>query len=216
MRQTVVIADDHAGYRLGLRTLLESDGRFEVVGESADGLDAFSLIEELRPRFALLDLGMEGLSGLEVIRALRRAKNEVRIVVVTNFADEAACLDAEDEGANAFVLKTRDLADVLAALDAVSDSDRFAQFGFSGAALAHRREVRAVLRKDALRVYNLSPRESEVLHLFAQGFISSKEIGAALQIDPHTADGVVSSLLRKIGCSSRGELLRFALRTKPS
>lgn len=206
---TVLLADDHAVVRLGLRRLLEGEPGFRIVGEVADGLEVLSEVESLHPDLLVLDVVMPGLSGLEVLRQVRKCWPKTRVVVLSMHASEAYVLEALRNGAEAYVLKGSDGSEVLEAMWAV---------------LAGRRHLSAPLSQLAIQAYlekaeaaapdpydALTTREREVLQLAAEGYSNSK-IAARLFISRRTVETHRANLFVKLGLRTQTDLVRYALR----
>lgn len=205
----LVVADDHAILRQGLRTLLESQEGWRVVGEAADGLTTLALIRELHPDVAVLDLQMPDLGGLEVARRVREHAPETRVVMLSMHAGEPFVREALRHGATGYVLKGSASGDLITAVQA---------------ALAGRRYLSPVLNDRAIELYVtqaadeegldryelLTNREREVLQLSVQG-MTYAEIGGRLSISPRTAESHRINLLRKLGFRDQAELVRFAI-----
>jgi len=209
MKTTIVLADDHPIVRLGLRTVLEAEPDFQVIGEAGDGLETMSLVERLQPQVLVLDLLMPGLSGLEVARQVRQRAPETRVIVLSMHANEAYVLEALRHGAAAYVLKETSSAELVQAVRTVAAGRRYLSRPLSERAL----EVYAQ-RAEAtpLDLYEtLTTREREVLHLAAEG-CSNSEIATRLSISPRTAETHRSNLMQKLGLHSQTELVRYALR----
>ncbi len=124
-RTTVVLADDHHIVRQGLRTLLEAEGDFAVIGEEADGLKVVALVERLRPDVLLLDVRMPGLNGLEITRQIVQRALKTRIVILSMHADRNLVLDALRHGAAGYVLKDAPPSDMLVAVREVTAGRRY-------------------------------------------------------------------------------------------
>lgn len=205
----VVLADDHAIVRQGLRTLLEQDGCCQVVGEATDGLTAIDLITQLRPDIAILDVQMPDLDGIEVARRVATSSPETRVIMLSMHSDEPYVLDALRHGAFGYVLKGSATTDVLEAVRAVSAGHRYLSVPLAERAMdAYARDASKSGRPPD-RYDLLSRREREVFQLAAQG-LTNADIGERLAISPRTAETHRANLLRKLGIQSQTELVRFA------
>jgi two-component system response regulator NreC len=206
---TLLLADDHAIVRLGLRRLLEDEPGLEVVGEAGSGLEVLSEVERLHPDVLVLDLMMPGLSGLEVLRQVRKCHPKMRVVILSMHADEGYVFEALRNGAVAYVLKGSDGSEVKEAVRAVIAGHRFLS-----PPLSERVIQSYVERGDGvvLDAYDaLTGREREVLQLAAEGHGNS-EIAARLFISRRTVESHRANLFVKLGLHSQTDLVRYALR----
>jgi DNA-binding NarL/FixJ family response regulator len=201
----VLVADDHQMVREGLRALLsESEGVVEVVGEAANGDDAVSLAEALRPDVVLMDLLMPGTDGVEATRRLRDRGVGSRVIILTSFDDEARVRDAIRAGAIGYLMK-----DVLKSqlVDAVQAAAR-------GVPTLHPQAQRHLMREVAAPpapspFAALTGREVDVLRLIARGE-SNKRIAAELCLSIGTVKGYVSAIFAKLGVGDRTQAALFA------
>jgi DNA-binding NarL/FixJ family response regulator len=205
---TIVLADDHALIREGLRTVLAGEGDWLVVGEAADGMEAMALAEQLQPDVLIVDLMLPSLSGLEVIREVARRVKRTRIVALSMHANESYVLAALRNGASAYVLKDTSSTEIIQAVREVLAGRRYLGPPLSQYAL----EAYIQKAKGApLDLYEtLTTREREVLHLAAQGE-TTPAIAARLGVSPRTVETHRTNLMRKLGLRSHTDLIRYAL-----
>jgi len=208
-RATVVLADDHHIVRKGLRTLLEAEGDFSVIGEEADGLNVVALVERLRPDVLLLDVQMPGLNGLEVTRQIVQRALKTRVIILSMHANEIYVREALRHGAAGYVLKDANPAELLEAVREVSAGRRYLSRALSERAIDAYAEKARAAPADAYDL--LTTREREVLHLAAESS-STSEIAARLGISPRTVETHRENLMRKLGLQSQTALIRYALR----
>jgi DNA-binding NarL/FixJ family response regulator len=213
-RVRVVVVDDQALVRMGLRTLLGSEDDLDLVGEAADGREGLDLIRRLRPDVVLMDIRMPVLDGLSVLREIAddRTLRDVRVVMLTTFELDAYVFEALRHGASGFVLKDSDPAELLQAVRVVADGGSLlsptvtrrviAQFAGQGA-------VAAAPHPDLGR---LTDREREVVGWVATGR-SNDEIAAALVVSPDTVRTHVSRAMLKLGARDRAQLVVFAIQS---
>lgn len=206
---TIVLADDHPIVRQGLRTLLEAEPDFTIVGEAADGLETVELAGRLQPQVLILDLMLPGLSGLEVTRQVHQRSPQTRVVILSMHANEAYVLEALRNGAAAYVLKEAGAAELLQAVREVTAGRRYLSPPLSERAIEAYVEKAAAIPLGPSET--LTTREREVLHLAAEGH-SNAEIAARLGISPRTAETHRANLMRKLGLRSQTELIRYAMR----
>jgi DNA-binding NarL/FixJ family response regulator len=206
----ILLADDHALFRAGLRALLESEPRWEVVGEAANGNEAVARARELKPDIVIMDLSMPGANGLEATRAMRALGLECRVLVLTVHAEEEYLVPVVEAGASGYLTKTSADTDLLEALRVVARGEVYLPSRATTLLLRRYRETQDDPQQAGFR--ELSDREREVLVLTAEGF-SSREIGERLYISPKTVETYRSRIMVKLGLNHRSELVRFALRT---
>ncbi len=198
---TVVLADDHRVVRSGLRVLLESDGRFTVLGEAGDVAGTVQQVRECRPRVLVLDLNMGGDSSLDAIPQLRADWPETQIVVLTMQEDPAFARAARRAGALGYVLKDAADEELMNAVVLAAGGQTYLNPQL-GARLA------AQPAQDS-RPDNLSPRETEVLKLIALGHTNT-EIAASLFLSVRTVESHRAHIQQKIGLTTRAELVGYA------
>jgi two-component system response regulator NreC len=209
MKIRILLADDHAVLRAGLRLLLENQTGLEVVGEASSGLEALDLAIKLRPDLILLDLSMPGLGGLDALPALRKSVPEARVLILTMHDDPHYLRQALKNGASGYVLKKAADQELLSAVRAV----------MRGEVYVHPSMTR-VLLDDLLtdtptqggNVWEtLSEREQVVLKQVVLGYTGA-EIGEQLNLSIKTVDTYRMRGMEKLGLSSRAALVRFALK----
>ena len=203
----VLIADDHAVVRRGLRTFLDLQEDIDVVGEAEDGEEAIAEAERARPDVILLDLVMPRLDGVAAIRGIRERSPSTRVIVLTSFLDDDKLLPAVRAGAAAYLLKDVQPQDLVAAIRTVHG-------GESELHPAAAARVMAELADDGPQGdprATLTPRELEVLELIARGR-PNKLIARELGIAEKTVKTHVSNLLRKLGLTDRTQAALYAVR----
>lgn len=204
----VLLADDHAVLRAGLRLLLEAEPDMVVVGEAADGRQAVTLARELQPDVLLLDLTMPRLGGLDALGELRRLAPGCRVLVLTMHDDESYLRRALAAGAAGYVLKQADDRELLVALRAVARGEVYVPPALAPALLKdlipQRQPVSAPPR------HSLSEREEEVIRLVAQGY-TSQEVADQLGLAVTTVETYRARAMQKLGVRGRAQLVRYAL-----
>ena len=207
-RIRVLICDDHALFREGLRAVLREHARLEVVGEAAHGREAVERTLRLRPDVVLMDIEMPELSGLEATRRIVGAARGVRVLALTLYDDEeviASCLDA---GASGYVVKDGPSAQLVYAIEAVHAGKKY----LSPNALT--KVVQYGRRTPTRTPYDLlTSREREVLKLLADGH-TTKAVATRLQISTKTVDTHKTSLMRKLDIHDRTGLVKYAIRRR--
>jgi two-component system response regulator NreC len=209
MSISIVLADDHPVVRRGLRTLLESEPDFSIVGEAGDGLETVRLAERLQPDVLVLDLMMPGLSGLEVLRIVRERSPHTRIVVLSMYSTNAFIAEALKNGATGYVLKGCTEENLVRSVREAAASRRFLSPQVSEIAID---AYIAQAQPGAFDPHEtLTAREREVLQSAAEGKTCA-EIAALLHISQRTVENHRASLMRKLGLPNQTELVRYALR----
>ena len=201
----VLLADDHAIVRAGIRQFLERSSDIRVVAEADDGEMAKSLIQQNQPDIAVLDIQMPKSSGIEVTRWIRANTPQVGVLILTAFDDDPYVLAVLQAGANGYVMKTaspgeliqavRDVKDGKSVLDAKVTQKLLSQLSHS---------------KESTRVEALTNRELEVLELVAKGF-TNKAIGVQLKISDRTVQGHLAHIFDKLQAGSRTEAVMRAV-----
>lgn len=211
---SVVIVDDHPLFREGLRHAIASDARFDVVGESADGLDALALLKEKKPDVALLDLNLPRLSGLELAREVQAKNLRTKIVVLTMHKEEDTFNRALDVGVMGFVLKENPVQDVLASIVSVAAGEHYLSPSISGYLIRRRDRVDTlVASKPGLE--SLTKAERRILKLVAENK-TSREIAAELFVSPRTIEAHRANIALKLDLRGSNSLLQFAIENRSS
>jgi len=206
---TIVLADDHHVVRQGLRSLLEAEPDFSVVGETGDGLEAAQQVERLQPDALVLDLMMPGLNGLEVTRQVSRRSPRTCVVILSMYANEAYVLEALRAGAAAYVLKESTSAELVRAIREAVAGRRYLSPPLSERAIESYMQKAESAELDPYET--LTAREREVLHLVAEGHTNA-EIAGRLFISRRTVETHRTNLMRKLGLRTQTDLIRYALR----
>ncbi len=205
----IVIAEDHAVVRQGTRSLLEREDDLEVVGEAADGEQAVSLISQLRPDVAIVDIAMPKLNGIEVTRQVKSVLPSTAILVLTAYDNDEYIFALLEAGAAGYLLKDADSQEVVKAVRAVHAGE-----SILSPVIAHKviGRLKSPPVTDAEKpAGELSEREIDVLKLAAKG-MSNGDIGTALFISRRTVQGHLSSVFNKLGVGSRTEAIFQAVK----
>jgi two-component system response regulator NreC len=202
----VLIADDHAIVRAGLRTLIHAEPTMELVGEAAGGYEAIDLIEKAQPEVLVLDLSMPDLDGIAVIKKIKPQFPALRILILTIHEDEGLLRAALKAGASGYILKGAAESELISAVRTILRGELYVDPSMVRKLLSD--EVAQVVRHPQ-PIEALTPRETEVLKLIVQGY-TNRQIGDELSISIRTAESHRSNLSDKLGLHNRVELVRFA------
>jgi two-component system, NarL family, response regulator NreC len=210
MKLRVLIADDHGVVRKGLRLLLQQYPEIEVVGEAANGRDVVQQASQLTPNVILMDVAMPLLNGIEAAEQIRKANDQIGVIMLTMHADEGYLLRALNAGVRGYLLKESAEEDLLRAVRAVSQGKPF----FSPA-------ITQTLLEDYMRVLKqeglsdsfelLTTREKEVLQLLAEGK-SNKEVAYILNVSLYTVESHRTNLMQKLNLHNTAEIVLYAVR----
>jgi DNA-binding NarL/FixJ family response regulator len=213
----IVIVDDHALFRVGIRQILDREADFDVVGEADDARSAVDAALETSPDVVLMDLSLPSPGGIETTSRIKRELPSTAIIVLAVEEDEDALFDAIKAGAAAFILKDVGPDDLLTIIRRVVNGEYLINDKvFSKPAVASRvlKEFRelAVYGQDAAPIFApLSPREVEILDNIAQG-MTNKQVAYALSISEQTVKNHMSSILRKLSVNDRTQAVVYAMR----
>jgi DNA-binding NarL/FixJ family response regulator len=206
----VLLVDDHAVLRGGLKALLNLEPDLDVAGEAGTGEEAIELARTVRPDVIVMDLAMPGIGGLDATRQITAENAESRVLILTSQAEEEYLLPVLEAGGSGYVHKTNADEDLINAIRTVARGEVFLYP--KATKLLLRGYKMAEERGEASPLEELSDREREVLTFTAEGF-SSTEIGKKLFLSPKTVDTYRARLMQKLGFQHRSELIRFALQT---
>jgi len=204
----VMLADDHALFRAGIRSLLLAIEGVEIVGEARDGHEALRMVAERTPDVLLLDVALPELNGIEVAERLRDTPG-TRVLILSMFANEEFVLRSLRAGAAGYLLKDSSVVELETALRSVADGGSYLSPAVSGHVLAA--YVRRVGEEGAPAEPTLTPRQREVLQLIAEGH-GTKEIAARLCLSAKTVETHRAQLMDRLGIHDVAGLVRYAIR----
>jgi DNA-binding NarL/FixJ family response regulator len=204
----VMLVDDHEIVRLGLLTLINDRADMEVVGEAGDAAGAVREAERLKPDVILMDIRMPGEGGIEATRQIMARLPEMRIVMLTSFADDELLVRAISAGAVGYVLKQVGNAELLRAITAAARGEALLDPRTTARLLTRVREADRKDNADAFR--ELSDREMDVLAQVARG-LGNAEIGEKLNLSEKTVRNYISTMFEKLSLSNRVELAVYAI-----
>jgi len=206
---SVLLADDHAVVRQGLKMLLQTEAGIEIVGEAENGEQAVALAEKLRPAIVLMDIAMPLLNGAQAARRITKASPSTRVLVLSSYSDDGIVDDLLEAGAGGYLVKWAAATEVIKAIREVHGGNQY----FSpeiAKRLNHRRQLSAERKRRSSTPSMLSRRESEVLQLIAEGF-SNKQMAAHLGISIKTIEKHRQRVMQKLGLHETASLTRYAI-----
>ena len=205
----ILIADDHAVMRAGLRLLLNGQEDMQVVDEAGDGWQTVEKAVALKPDIVLLDITMPGLSGLEAARQIRQRAPEVKLLVLTMHDDEAYLRQFLQIGATGYIVKKAADTELVDAIRAVHRGESFIHPSLTRVLIdRYLQQPPPVKAKES--VEELTPRETEVLRLVAQGY-TSQQVAEQLSISVNTVETHRAHIMEKLGLRGRAQLVRYAI-----
>lgn len=205
----VLLADDHAIVRKGIRDFLEEDPELSVVAEAPNGAEAVRLAREHLPDVAVLDIQMPVMTGIDAAREIKAQVPRVRVLVLTAYEDDPYIFALLRAGADGYILKNADADEIIRAVKAVAAGGKVLDPAVAARVVAQMNTGRPAAAAE--QIEPLSEREIEVLRFAAQG-LTNKAIGQTLQISDRTVQGHLASIYGKLAVSSRTEAVTRALK----
>ena len=203
----VLLVDDHMVVRAGLRALLESTGRIDVVGEASSGEEAVEKARILEPDIVIMDLAMPGMDGVHATRRITELGLEAKVLVLTIHDEDEFLVPALNAGAAGFLNKSVADTDLMGAIEALVRGHSY--LPRSAAALLARRKAQGTSKRNP-GPEMLSSRERAAIQLYAKGF-SARETAKQMFLSPKTVEGYVARAKAKLGLRTRPDIVRFAL-----
>ncbi|MCC6833156.1 MAG: response regulator transcription factor [Thermoleophilia bacterium] len=203
----VLIVDDHAVVRIGLKTLLANTAGFRVVGEAGTVAEAIALAVQARPDVVLMDVRLPDGSGVEACRRIKADNQEIRVVMLTSYQDEEAIVGAVMAGASGYLLKQADADRLTQAIRDAAAGESSLDPRAAGTLLSQFRELSA--KQAEAELAGLTDRERRMLALIAEGY-TNRAIGEVLHLSEKTVRNHVSQLLRKLGFQRRSQAAAWA------
>ncbi len=194
----ILIVDDHPVVLAGLTSMLGTQAQMEVAGSASSGEEALEMLRGVTADLLLIDLRMPGLNGIDTLHALKRAKIDIRVIILTSFETDEDIYRAVQAGAQGYLLKDAPQSDMIEAIRTVHSGKRYFP-----------RHIASRLAERMMRT-NLTTREQEVLQMLARG-LTNKEIGKALDISSNTVRNHVNSIIEKMEVSDRTEAATTAI-----
>jgi DNA-binding NarL/FixJ family response regulator len=203
----VLLVDDHAIVRHGLKRLLEQEPDVEVVGEAGDGLEAVRMCEQVSPDVVLMDVYMPQLNGIEATRLIAAGSSGARVIALTGHSDRPLVQEMLKAGASGYLLKGCDMRELMLAVRAADEKKMYITPDIAGVMVET-----FIQQGDCSNVFTtLVPKERQILQLLSEGY-SSKEIAAHLDISVKTVEAKRSQIMEKLNLYSVAELTKYAVR----
>ncbi len=200
----VLLADDHALFREGLRSLVTDQDDIEIVGEAEDGLEAVKLVPQLQPAVVLMDINMPVIDGVEATRMILRDNDAVGIVILTMYPQDEYVFEALKAGAKAYLLKDTRSKKLLQVIRAVSQGQAVIEPEMTARLLSEFRRLAAEKEEKSPKVQTLTDQERTILTLVANG-ASNKDIAAELNLSERTIKNYLSIIFQKLQVNNRTE-----------
>lgn len=210
MKIRLLLVDDHAVVRTGLRMLLEVESDIEIVGEADDASEALNQISQLEPDVVLMDIGLPDMSGIDATRSIKQLAPSTAVVALTIHEDEEYFFQMLDAGASGYVPKRAAPEELLTAIRVTAQGEVYL-YPSLAKLLVKDYLTQATLPKNQALLNGLTPRENEVLTLLADGE-SNNEIADQLSISPKTVARHRENIMGKLNLHSRAELVKYAIR----
>lgn len=207
-KQRILIVDDHEVVRLGLKALLEQHPQFEVVAEAGNSKEALEQVERYLPDVVLMDIRLPGESGIEATERITTNYPEIRVIILTSYAEDEMLFSAIRSGASGYVLKQIGAEDLIKAVEAIGRGEALLDPAVTQRVFQEVR--RAVREEEASAFANLSQQEKHVLLLVSEGR-TNREIAKTLFLGEGTVRNYVSSILSKLTVSNRAEAAAYAV-----
>jgi len=204
----LVLVDDHEVVRLGLKTLLDRHPQFEVVGEAGTAREAVDLVGRIKPDVVLMDIRLPGASGIDACEEITKNDPDVKVIMLTSYAEDEMLFSAIRAGASGYVLKQIGGDDLVKAIESVGRGEALLDPLVTQRVIQEVR--RAVKEEEASAFSNLSTQEKHVLMSVSEGR-TNREIAKALYLGEGTVRNYVSSILSKLGVSNRAEAAAYAV-----
>jgi len=204
----IVVVDDHAVVRAGMKALIQSDPTLNVIGEASGGLEALELIKDSIPDVVVLDLSMPDLDGIQVTRELHHKFPSIKILILTVHEDEAMLREVMQSGALGYILKHAAEKELIEAIKKIHMGEMYVDQKMLPA-LINPKSILVIDYPD--RLNQLTPREIDVLKCIANGY-TNRQIGKELNISTRTVEGHRANIYEKLHLHSRAELVRYAKR----
>lgn len=209
----IVLVDDTSMFRDGLQLVIERQGDMTVVGQASDGAESLAVVEQTQPDIVLMDVRMPVMGGVEATRRIRTLVPGAQVLVLTTYADDEYIVEALKAGAVGYLLKDMRSIDLIQAIRAVHQGGLLILPPVAARLLSEssKRSAQSPAEPDAARLEDLTPRESEILRLVAQG-MTNREIADRLHLTEGTVKNHMSAVYAKLHARDRAQAVSFAMR----
>jgi len=208
LKKRIIIVDDHEIVRLGLKSLLEQYPQYEIVSEAKNAKEAITQVETFQPDIVLMDIRLPGKSGIDACEEIKQNYPDVKVIMLTSFAEDEMLFSAIKAGASGYVLKQIDSAGLAKSIEAVARGEASLDPAVTQRVFQEVR--RAVKNEEAASFIELSQQEKMVLKLVSEGK-TNREIAQSLYLGEGTVRNYVSSILSKLNVSNRAEAAAYAV-----
>lgn len=208
----ILIVDDHKIMRDGIKAILKPNADLDVIGETGNGAEAVQLVRKLRPDVVLMDINLQGMTGIEATVEMRRHQPDIRVMILSMYDDEHSVVSAVKAGARGFVLKRASDGDVITALRTIAQGGTYLSPRVSDRLLDRIQQGKLDDNTAASPLAELSPREIQVLRLVAEGK-TSKEIAVMLDLSVQTIRSYRKAMMKKLNVNNVAGLTQIALAT---
>jgi DNA-binding NarL/FixJ family response regulator len=209
----ILIADDHELLRRGVRSIIEAEAGWTVVGEAGDGLEAFQKAKELKPEIVVLDIGMPRLNGLDAARRIRKVLPSAKILMLTIYDTEELAHAVLEAGARGYVTKSDTGRELVTAIEALRKNKTFFTSRVDQMMLDSFLRGGSTRRTKERSGHELSSREREIVQLIAEGK-TNKEVAATLDLSAKTIETHRAHIMKKLSCRTARDLILYAVRNK--
>lgn len=207
----LLLCDDHAMFRQGVRSLLETEEGFRIIGEAATGREAVRYALETRPDVILMDIQMPELDGVAATKAILAEQPDAKVIILTMYRQDRYVFEAIKVGARGYLLKDADADDLIDAIKRVAEGEALLNAEMAAEVLNEFRKVGELPEHPEHRLSELTEREADILRLLAQG-ASNNEIATALDVSEKTVRNRLSEIFSKLRLNNRTQAALYALR----
>jgi len=207
----LLLCDDHAMFRQGVRSILETEEDFRIIGEASTGREAVRYALETRPDVILMDIQMPELDGVAATKAILAENPDARVIILTMYRQDRYVFEAIKVGARGYLLKDADANDLIDSIRRVADGEALLDAGMAAEILNEFRKTRELPEDPKHKLSELSEREADILRLLAQGH-ANQQIAEALDISEKTVRNRLSEIFSKLRLNNRTQAALYALR----